>query len=400
MQNLIQEAQELQETLIKDRRYIHENAEVHNELPITSAYVMTRLREMGYEPKEICKSGIVAIAGKKPGKTILLRADMDALPIVEENELEFKSRSKFMHACGHDLHTAMLLGAAKLLKNHEDEIDGQVKLMFQPAEETLCGASAMIESGVLENPKVDVALMIHVFAGMPLPTGSIIIPKGGIFSASSDSFKVTVQGKGGHGAMPNTTVDPLNILAHINLAFQEINAREIAPGANVVLTIGQMHGGNSANVIPDTAFLEGSIRTFHKETREFVKARLEQIGNGVASTFRGSATVQFEKCCPSVIVDKSLRDQIFDYAVVLFGEDKLVDVNKAMGVSTIPGSEDFSFISEKVPSIMLCVAAGSPEEGHVFPQHHPRITFNEDALSTGTALYANSAIEWLKNNKN
>lgn len=400
MTNLIQEAKDLQETLIKDRRYIHENAEVHNELPVTAAYVIARLREIGYEPKEICKSGIVAIAGKKPGKTILLRSDMDALPIVEENELEFKSKSEFMHACGHDLHTAMLLGAAKLLKDHEDEIEGQVKLMFQPAEETLSGAITMVESGVLENPKVDVALMIHVFAGIPIPTGSIIFPQGGIFSAAFDSFKVTVQGKGGHGSTPNTTVDPLNILSHIHLAFQEINAREIAPGTNVALTIGQMHGGNSMNVIPDTAFLEGTTRTFDKETREFVKMRLEQIAEGISSTFRATATVKFEKCCPSVFVDQSLRDQIFDYAVGLFGEDKIVDINKVMGGATIPSSEDFSFVSEKVPSIMLCVAAGSPEEGHAFPQHHPRITFNEDALSTGTALYANSAIEWLKNNKN
>ncbi|HBW38711.1 M20 family metallopeptidase [Desulfosporosinus sp. BICA1-9] len=399
MINLSEEARALQETIVTHRRYIHENAEIHNDLPITTAYVMARLTEMGYDPKEISKSGIVAIAGEKTGKTILLRADMDALPIVEENELQFKSKSQFMHACGHDMHTAMLLGAARLLKDHESELEGQVKLMFQPGEETMVGAKAMVDAGVLDNPKVDVAIMIHVLSGIPVPTGSIIIPQGGVLSAAADWFKITIQGKGGHGAMPNTTIDPLNVLSHIHLALQEINSREIAPSDNVALTIGQMHGGSTSNVIPDTAFLTGSIRTFGEESREFVKSRLQQIAIGVASTFRASATVEFEKGCPSVTIDQNFRDQIIEYTINLFGKACLVDINKIMGSSKISGSEDFAFVSERVPGVMLSIAAGSPEEGHPFPQHHPKITFNEDSLSIGSALYANTAIEWLKNNK-
>lgn len=398
MNSLFQEAQALQGTIVKHRRYIHENAEIHNELPVTAAYVIKILKEMGYDPKEICKSGIVATAGKKPGKTILLRADMDALPIAEENKLRFKSKSGYMHACGHDLHSAMLLGAAKLLKDHEDELQGQVKLMFQPAEETMAGAGAMIESGVLENPKVDAAFMIHVISGIPIPTGSIIVPQSGIVSAAADWYKITVQGKGGHGAAPNTTIDPLNILAHIHLALQEINAREIASGDNVSLTVGQMHGGNTANVIPDTAFLAGTIRTFSKETREFVKLRLEQISQGISSTFRAEAFIEFEKSCPSVFIDQNLRNQIIEYAIELIGKDKLVDMEQAMGASKLPASEDFSFVSEKLPGMMFILAAGSPEEGYVFPPHHPKTAFNEDALSTGAALYANTAIKWLKSN--
>lgn len=399
MRTLLLEARALQETITKYRRYLHENAEVQDDLPMTTAFVKSSLEKMGYNPKEICKSGVIALAGKNPGKTVLLRADMDALPISEETELEFRSRSGYMHACGHDLHTAMLLGAAQLLKDHEDEIEGHVKLMFQPAEETGAGAIAMIEAGVLEHPKVDAAFMIHVMTGIPIATSSIIIPQGGIVSASSDWYRVSVQGKGGHGAAPHTSIDPLNILSHIHLALQSINAREIAPEDNIVLTVGQMHGGKTSNIIPESAFLSGTIRTFNQNKREFVKMRLEEISRGIASTFRGSATVEFEHTSPSLIVDQKLRDQCYGYTNELFDNSVMLDLEEALGVPRLTGSEDFAHVCERVPGFMVIIGAGSTEEGYTFPMHHPKATFNEEALSTGAALYANTAIEWLKHNK-
>ncbi len=216
---ILDEAKALENVIVQHRRYIHEHAEMHLDLPVTSAYVSEKLTQMGYTPQRLGSSGIVAIAGgKKPGKVFLLRADMDALPIDEENDLPFKSNSGAMHACGHDMHTAMLLGAAKLLKDHEEELEGTVKLMFQPAEETLAGAQMMIENGVLENPKVDAAMMIHVMPAMPMPAGTVVFmdPKGSY--AAADWFKVSVTGKGCHGAMPDMGIDPLNVLSHIHLA--------------------------------------------------------------------------------------------------------------------------------------------------------------------------------------
>ncbi len=399
MKSLLEEARAIQPTLINHRRYFHENAEVHNELPKTAAYVMARLTQMGYEPKEICQCGIVATVGKKSGKTILLRADMDALPIEEQSGVEFSSKTKNMHACGHDLHTAMLLGAAKLLKDHEDELEGTVKLMFQPAEETLFGANEMIKAGLLENPSVDAALMLHVLAGSHVPTGHVVVPPDGICSAAADWFKITVQGKGGHGANPHKGVDPLNVLAHTFLALQEINAREIAPDDAVALTVGQIHGGNTSNVIPDTAFMSGTIRTFNEQTRVYVKQRLVEIAQAVAATFRATAEVEYSFGCPCVFVNKEMIDDISCYCSELLGEEKLVDMKTATGSPISAGSEDFAFVCERVPGARLSIPAGSVEEGHPFPGHHPRITFNEDALAIGAAVYANSALEWLKNHK-
>jgi len=278
VKSLLQEAKALSAELISHRRYLHRHAEVGHELSVTTAYVRARLIDMGYEPHACTPCGLVAIAGgQAPGKTFLLRADMDALPITEEGDLEYGSETPYMHACGHDLHTTMLLGAARLLKMHEGEIQGQVKLMFQPAEESLGGAQGMLEAGLLENPAVDAAMMIHVAAGMPIATGTIAIPRGGVVTAAYDRFDIKVQGVGTHGAMPHMGVDPLNVLCHIHIGLQEINAREIAPGENVALTVGQMHGGSAANIIPDTAFLSGTLRTFSKETRERAKARLVEI---------------------------------------------------------------------------------------------------------------------------
>jgi amidohydrolase len=396
---MIREAQALQASMVRDRRYLHENAEIGDQLPNTASYVTTRLQELGYQPNEISRCGISAIVGRETGRSFLLRADMDALPICEETALPFRSRTGHMHACGHDLHTAMLLGAAELLMRHKDELNGQVKLMFQPAEETMAGAAAMISAGVLENPQVDAAFMIHVISGIPAPTNTIILPPAGAVSAGSDWFTITVQGQGGHGAAPDKTLDPLNALSHIYLSLQSINAREVASGDGITLTVGQISGGSTANVIPDKGFLAGTIRTFGQETREFVKMRLQQIAEGIASTFRVTASVHFEKSCPSVYIDPALRDQVADSAARLFGPDRLASMERIMHASRLPAAEDFAFISERVPSMMAMLVAGSAMEGYPFPPHHPKTVFDEEALSTGAALYADTAIQWLRRDK-
>ncbi len=370
------------------------------DLPITSAYIAKRLKEMGYEPEIVSGAGVVALAGgKKPGKVILLRGDIDALPIVEENDLEYKSTTENMHACGHDTHAAMLLGAAQLLKDHEDEIEGTVKLLFQPSEETLSGAKAMIDAGVLESPKVDAAAMIHIFSGMSMKSGTLAVAEEGYSTSSGDMFHIDIQGKGGHGAMPQDSIDPLNVAAHIHLSLQEIIAREIKPSSTAVITIGQMHGGNAANIIPDKAFIEGTIRAFDRDDRELMKKRVVEIAKGVASVFRASVNVEYRMECPSVYNDRELSEFTYNINKEMLGENNVVTFSEAFPGGKMTGSEDFGYISEKVPSIMMALSGGSPEEGYPYPQHHPKVNFNEDAFYIGSAVYANTAIQWLKNNK-
>jgi amidohydrolase len=401
MKNLLKEAKNYEEEIVSARRYLHQNPELHTNLPLTTKYVMDKLTEYGYEPKEICESGIVAIAGGgNPGKTFLIRGDMDALPIEEETDLDFKSTNDGkMHACGHDLHTAMMLGAAKLLKDHESEIEGTVKLMFQPGEETLSGAKLMIESGVLENPTVDKAMMIHVASGYPMQSGAVIFLGEGPVTANVDIFEINIKGKGGHGAMPDTTIDPLNVLAHLHIALAEINSREVEPGEVAVLTIGEMKGGSAPNIIPDTAYMKGTIRTYDKNTREFVNKRLEEVANGIAGTFRCTASVKSEGC-PSVINDVDLFNDTIKYTTELIGKESVLDIKKLLGKGKkLNGSEDFGFLSEKIPTLMLALSASVSKEGAVYPQHHPKVLFDESVLPIGSALYANTAIEWLREHK-
>ena len=303
-EKLLESAKELETQLRTWRRTLHRHPEVGFDLPETKALVKKALTEMGYTPQDCGKCGVVALAGgKRPGKVILLRGDMDALPLQEESGEEFSSELPGkMHGCGHDMHTAMVLGAAKLLKEHEDEIEGTVKLEFQPAEEIFQGSLDMINSGLLENPKVDAAVMFHVLAGMPLPAGMVLVPGGGITMASCEQYHIVVHGKGGHGSMPNACIDPITAAAHIHIALQEINSRELDPAGFGVFTTGRFEAGKASNVIPDTADMWGTIRTVDPEQKvsALIHQRMTEIAQGVATAYRCTADL-------SIYVDRACR---------------------------------------------------------------------------------------------
>lgn len=399
---MLKRAKELYQELVSYRRYLHMNAEVHNELPVTQKFVMDKLTEMGLEPFSVSKSSVVVnIKGDKPGKVFLLRADMDALPMQEDLDVEYKSQTENMHACGHDLHTTMLLGAAKLLSENKDKINGTVKLMFQPAEETLTGAWEMIEGGVLMNPKVDVAMMIHAFAGIDAPTGTVFYMAEGLCSASSDWFDIHINGQGGHGAVPQRAIDPLVAMSNIHLGLQEINAREVSPSDFLVITPCVLQGGTTGNIIPDSAFMQGTIRTYNPKVRELAKKRVEEVAKGIGAAYRCDVEVKYYRGCPSIDNDPKVRKEIVDYTSELIGAGKVLDSEQypESGSGKMSGSEDFSFVSERVPSTMLWLVSNiTNEDGKNYPHHHPRVQFDEEALPIGAAIYANSAIEWLKNN--
>ena len=405
-EDLIKEADTLKDTIISNRRYLHTHAETGFDLKETIAYVKNELKSMGYEPVECGKAGLIALAGgKKPGRVFLIRGDMDALPVKEEADIDFPCKNGCMHACGHDMHTAMMLGAARLLKAHEDEIEGTVKLMFQPAEEIFEGSHDMIEAGLLTNPSVDAALMIHVMAGMPFPAGTVIVSAPGVSAPAADYFEIKVQGKGCHGSMPNTGIDPLNAAAHILIALQEIHSRELAMSDQAVLTIGTMNAGTAANVIPDTVVMGGSIRTFDEQTRTFIKTRMTEIAKGIAKSFRAEAEVTFGSGCPTLINNKELSLCAEKYVKELLGINHAFSVAElnamsgGQGSSKSAGSEDFAYVSQEVPSIMLALAAGQPEKGYKYPQHHPMVKFDEEALAGGSAVYAYTALRWLEEHK-
>lgn len=405
-EELLNESRKIQDTIVSYRRYLHSHPGTGFEIKDTLSFVKEKLMEMGYAPEKCGKAGLVACAGgKKEGKVFLLRADMDGLPIAEESGLDFAAQNGKMHACGHDLHTAMLLGAARLLKQHEDAIEGTVKLMFQPAEEIFEGSQDMIQSGLLENPSVDKALMIHVMSAMPFPAGTVIVSAPGVSAPGADIFEIKVQGKGVHGSMPNLGIDPLNAAAHILIALQEIQARELALEERSVLTIGTMNAGSAPNVIPDSVIMSGSIRTFDEETRAFVKNRLIDIATGTAQTFRAKAEVTFKSGCPTLLNDEELSASMLNYARELLGSEYAYSVKelnamaKDRKASGSAGSEDFAYVSQKVPSIMLALAAGHPEQGYVYPQHHPMVAFDEAAMTNGCAIYAYAAIRWLEEHK-
>ena len=387
MNKFLKRAQELEASMKNDRHYLHQNAEVGFDLPITTKYVMDRLQEIGLEPKEICKSGVTAlIEGKKPGKTYLLRADMDALSMNEENVLEFASKTNAAHNCGHDMHTAILLGAAQILKENVDELEGNVRLMFQPNEEAFLGSKAMIEAGVLDD--VDVASCMHMMLDYD---ASNYACAPGFFSSSCDGFKITVNGKGCHGAMPHLGIDPINVGMSICTAFQQLVSRETPPKETASLTFGQFSGGNTPNIVPDKVVIQGTLRTYNAELRAKLVNRMQTIVKSAGEMY--GTTVEYEVLSdvPSIYVNPEMLEEVKTYLSEIEG------LTLANDNFRITPSDDMAFISEKVPTVYLLLQARVKD--NPYPHHTPKVLFDESAMTWGAAMHAQCAFEWLKNHK-
>ncbi|MEG1716732.1 MAG: M20 family metallopeptidase [Lachnospiraceae bacterium] len=377
----IENAKIIENQIIKDRRVIHQNPEFGMELPQTVAFVKGRLESMGYEVTS-CGGGLVTTVGNG-GKVILLRADMDALESCEENNCTFKSQNKFAHLCGHDMHTAMLLGVAKLLKDNEKNLMGTVKMMFQPGEEVAKGAKAMIAAGVLNNPKVDVALALHVTTCYA--NGKMFYKSGAAFS-SVDLFTIEATGKGGHGSAVESTKDPINALVQIYNQLNGIITREVSMFNFSTCSVGQIEAGKMPNVIPQNGVMKGTLRCYDDNDRDRLISRLKSIVDGVSKGTEVKCDLKLVSL-PSLKNDKELCNELTKYLSEIEGLEFFEE--------TIPatGSEDFAAISQIVPTMFIWFGVG--EDGGV-TLHSPNAIFHEDKMYLGSAAMANAATKWLE----
>lgn len=378
--------------VIADRRHLHANPELAFEEHETSKFVTERLHSLGVEDIRtgIGKTGVTGLikGGKGNGKVVLLRADMDALPILEENDVDYKSGiDGKMHACGHDAHTAMLLGAARVLADRKDQFAGTVKLLFQPAEEVPPGgAIAMINDGALEDPHVDAVFGLHVAA--ELPAGQIGV-KAGAASAASDRFRIRIKGKGGHAARPNVAIDPVVIGAHIVTALQTLVSRESDPTDPAVVTVGSIIGGDAFNVIPDTAEIRGTVRTFNPELRELLATRLPELAEGVGSAMRADVDVHYFKGYPGMVNDEKMTELVRQAAVDVVGEENVIEIPTGMG------GEDFAHFLLARPGCFFRVGTRNEERNIVYGHHHPRFDVEEDGMAAGIATTVETALRYL-----
>ena len=388
-QDILAAAQGERENILTYRRTIHRDPEVGSPTPRTAAYIAGELKKLGYQPQALGGGLVTAITGKDTGRCVLLRADMDALAGREQSGLDFQADNGAMHACGHDMHAAMLLGAAALLRKYQDRLNGTVKLVFQPDEEGFTGAKAMLKAGVLENPKPQAAIALHVNSGTP--SGMVLCGRG-TFMAGCTLFRVTVTGKGCHGAMPETGVDPINIAAHIYLSLQELTAREISAKKPAVVTVGRFQGGQAPNIIPEEAVLEGTIRTFDRELTARIMERIQAIAENTAVAFRGSAQVEEIASAPPLVNDPALMEQVAGWAEELAGKERVYRLDQG-GM----GSEDFASFSYELPCAYVLLGAGTPQEDPRYgkPMHNEAVVFNEDILPLGAALHTLFALRSL-----
>ena len=392
MITFLKEAENIKDELILIRRDIHEHPELGFEEKRTSEIIKKFLANEGIPYVLVAGTGVCGIIkGEGHGKikkTIALRADMDALPIQEKNKSSYSSKIPGkMHACGHDGHTTILLGVARILNNNRKLFSGNVKLLFEPAEETTGGAPIMIKEGVLENPRVDVVAGLHVTE--ELECGKIRI-KRGMVNAASNPFKVKIKGTGGHGAAPSTTVDPIVISANLIMSLQSIISREIPPANPAVITIGSVHGGTAQNIIPEEVNITGIIRTTTKEDRKYVVKRVEEIFKGTCETLRGKAEVYIEESYPCLFNDDNMVDRMKRVGKGVLGEKNVVEQK-----TTSMGVESFAYFANERPSVFYFLGTGNKDKNTDKQAHSSYFDIDEDAIPIGVALQCGIVFDYL-----
>lgn len=372
----------LQFQLLNWRRHLHQWPELGFREELTADFIRNKLTEWAIPHQGgVARTGVVAlIEGQQPGPVLAIRADMDALPIQEQNQIPYRSRlDGIMHACGHDGHVAIALGTAYYLSQHRDSFAGTVKIIFQPAEEGPGGAKPMIESGVLKNPDVDAIIGLHLWNNLPLGTVGV---RNGPLMAATELFQCTLQGQGGHGAIPHQTVDPIVVGAQVVNALQTIVARNVDPLQSAVVTIGEFHAGTAQNVIADSAQIGGTVRYFDPRLDGFFPARIEQIIGGICQSHGATYTLNYKAMYPPVVNDAAIADLVRSVALAV--------VETPAGV--VPecqtmGGEDMAFFLEQVPGCYFFLGSANPSIDRAYPHHHPRFDFDETALGVGVELF-------------
>jgi len=392
----LEAAKAIEKDIIEIRRAIHMHPEIGLETPVTSGLVARTLRELGIEVRErVGGHGVVGLLrgegpdGSDAGRTIALRADIDALPVTEDTGVEYRSKIPgAMHACGHDAHAAILLGAAKVLAGMRKEFSGNVKFIFQPAEEGPGGAQPMIRDGCLDNPKPDAIIGAHVGNLWPVTFGQIGV-KAGPLMAATDSCAVTVRGKGGHGATPHKTVDPVVIASYIIPVLQTVVSREIDPLESAVVTVGKIEAGTAANIIPETCQFNATVRYLDRSLGRYIEERIDGICSGIARALRGEATVEYHHGYPPVVNDPKVSELVAKAAAAIVGEENVRDIPAVMG------GEDMSYYLQEIPGAFFAIGTGMPGKGTDFPHHHPKFNIDEKMLHVGAAVFAQACLDFL-----
>ncbi|MDX1615477.1 MAG: amidohydrolase [Candidatus Promineifilaceae bacterium] len=387
MPDFLADARSLFPELVRWRRDFHRHPELGFQETRTAGIIAETLSELGYEVQAgVGQTGVVGLLGDGTGPTVLLRFDMDALPVTEENDTDYVSHYPgLMHACGHDGHAAMGLGVARLLAHYQDQLAGTVKLLFQPAEEGLGGALAVMADGVLERPRPDVALAMHLWSDIPYGT---VRATPGPTMASSSVFTLTVHGKGGHGAAPHRSVDPILAAAHIVAALQSIVSRNVDPLESVVVTVGQMQAGTTANVIPERAVLKGTVRSYETDLHRLAYRRILEMAQSMAAAFRCQATMETVAIVPAVRNAAAPTNVVRAAAATVVGAENVI-------YGQTMGAEDMGYILEEVPGCYFFIGAGNEEKGFIYPHHHPRFDIDERAMIHGVATMAQAAASYL-----
>lgn len=387
--NFIEEAEAMRDELVARRRDFHMHPELAFEEVRTSGIVAEQLNQLGLEVQTgFGKTGVIGILeGDKDGKTVLVRADMDALPIHEENQTEYASQTDGkMHACGHDGHTTIALGVAKLFAKHRDKINGRIKFVFQPAEEIGAGALAMKDDGALETPKPDISLGLHLWNTEKL--GTLGIASGPVMAAAS-VFSIKVKGRGGHGAMPHETIDPVVCAAHMTTMFQTIVSRNAEPLDAVVVSVTRIISGTAKNVIPSEALLEGTFRTFRVSTRDMVTERMTQIAEHTAAAMGCTVELDIRHGTNPVDNHPEVTETVIDSFKKLGKSEEDFFYERTMG------AEDMSVWMTDIPGMFFFLGSGNEEKDLHYPHHHPRFDFDEDVLSMGVAYLSAAVAEYI-----